>query len=91
MPIYETVFITRQDLGTAQVEQLTKDYSKVLTDMGGKNPENRTMGSTYFCVHHQQIEKRSLHLDRVRLSCSCSHRDGTFDAQQRRRRSLHVH
>lgn len=36
MPIYETVFITRQDLGTAQVEQLTKDYSKILTDMGGK-------------------------------------------------------
>jgi small subunit ribosomal protein S6 len=36
MPIYETVFITRQDLGVAQVEQLTKDYSKVLTDNGGK-------------------------------------------------------
>lgn len=36
MPIYETVFITRQDVGAAQVEQITKDYSKVLTDNGGK-------------------------------------------------------
>lgn len=36
MPIYETVFIIRQDIGAAQVEQMTKDYSKVLTDMGGK-------------------------------------------------------
>ncbi len=36
MPIYETVFITRQDIGAAQVEQITKDYSKILTDNGGK-------------------------------------------------------
>lgn len=36
MPIYETVFITRQDVGAAQVEQITKDYSKILTDNGGK-------------------------------------------------------
>ena len=36
MPFYETVFIARQDLGTAQVEELTKQFSEILTKAGGK-------------------------------------------------------
>lgn len=36
MPIYETVFIARQDLTEAQVKDLTDKFSKILTDNGGK-------------------------------------------------------
>lgn len=36
MPIYETVFIARQDLTEAQVKDLTDKFSKIITDMGGK-------------------------------------------------------
>lgn len=36
MPFYETVFIARQDMSDAQVKALTDDYSKILTDAGGK-------------------------------------------------------
>ncbi len=36
MALYEHVFISRQDLSTTQTEDLVNQYSKVLTDNGGK-------------------------------------------------------
>lgn len=36
MPIYETVFIARQDLSDAQVKNLTEAASKIITDRKGK-------------------------------------------------------
>lgn len=36
MPLYETVFIARQDLTTGQNEDLTKQMSQLITDNGGK-------------------------------------------------------
>jgi small subunit ribosomal protein S6 len=36
MPLYEHVFMTRQDVSTAQVETLTKEYSGVIEEGGGK-------------------------------------------------------
>ncbi|WP_372919496.1 30S ribosomal protein S6 [Sandarakinorhabdus sp.] len=36
MPFYEHVFLTRQDLTTAQVETLTEGFTKVLTDGSGQ-------------------------------------------------------
>ena len=36
MPLYETVFMTRQDVGAAQVEELTKMFSDIITKDGGK-------------------------------------------------------
>ena len=36
MPYYETVFIARQDLGEAQIQDLTKSYEKIITEAGGK-------------------------------------------------------
>ncbi len=36
MPIYETVFITRQDLTENQVKDLTDRFCKVITDQSGK-------------------------------------------------------
>jgi len=36
MPIYETVFMARQELSVAQVEKLTEATVKIATDMGAK-------------------------------------------------------
>ena len=36
MAFYEHVFIARPDITTAQVDALVKDFSKIVTDGGGK-------------------------------------------------------
>jgi len=36
MPIYETVFMSRQDLTEGQVKDLTDKYAEVIKDQGGK-------------------------------------------------------
>lgn len=36
MPFYETMFIARQDMAPAQVEELANAFAKILTDNGGK-------------------------------------------------------
>ena len=36
MPLYEHVFITRQDVSNQQVETLTSDFSKIIEEGGGK-------------------------------------------------------
>jgi small subunit ribosomal protein S6 len=35
MPLYETIFITRQEVSTQDVEKLTVNFTKTLTDNGG--------------------------------------------------------
>lgn len=44
MPIYETVFMTRQDVGAQQVEELTKEFSNILTKDGGKIAKTEQWG-----------------------------------------------
>jgi len=36
MPLYEHVFLARQDASSAQVEQLTKEFTDILEEGGGK-------------------------------------------------------
>lgn len=44
MPLYETVFITRQDLGANQVEELTKQFCDIITQNGGKVAKTEQWG-----------------------------------------------
>ena len=44
MPLYEHVFISRQDLSNAQAESLIEHFSTVLADNGGKVVENEYWG-----------------------------------------------
>lgn len=44
MPYYETVFIARQDLTEAQVKDLTKKYTKIIEDQGGKIHKTENWG-----------------------------------------------
>src|SRR6516164_8766357 len=36
MPLYEHVFLARQDISQAQVEALTKEYGEVISEGGGR-------------------------------------------------------
>ena len=36
MRLYESVFIARQDVSTTQVENLTKDFTAIIENGGGK-------------------------------------------------------
>lgn len=44
MPYYETVLIARQELSQGQVDDLTKDLSKIITDNGGKVTKTENWG-----------------------------------------------
>lgn len=44
MSIYETVFIVRQDVSAAQVEAMTKTFSAVVKDFGGKVEKTESWG-----------------------------------------------
>jgi small subunit ribosomal protein S6 len=44
MPLYEHVFLARQDLAQAQVDSLAENATKILTDNGGKVVKTETWG-----------------------------------------------
>lgn len=44
MPLYECVFIARQDISTAQAETLADDMAKIITDNGGSVPKRESWG-----------------------------------------------
>ena len=44
MPVYETVFMTRQDLTEGQVKDITDKYTKVITEQGGKTLKTEQWG-----------------------------------------------
>ena len=44
MPLYEHVYLARQDLGAQQVDELTNQYKAVLEQMGGKVAKDEYWG-----------------------------------------------
>lgn len=44
MAYYENVFIARQDIASAQVESLTEEFEKLITDQGGKVSKKENWG-----------------------------------------------
>jgi len=44
MPLYEHVFLARQDISTQQVETLMKEYQGVIEELGGKVPKSEYWG-----------------------------------------------
>ena len=44
MPLYEHVFLARQDISTAHVEALTKEFSDIITEGGGKITKSEYWG-----------------------------------------------
>ena len=44
MPYYENVFIARQDISSQQVELMTEEFSKLVSDNGGEVPKTEYWG-----------------------------------------------
>lgn len=44
MPLYEHVFLVRQDVSAQQVEALTKEFSDIITEAGGKVAKSEYWG-----------------------------------------------
>ncbi len=44
MPLYENVFIARQDATTAQVEALTETFANIIAETGGKGTKKEYWG-----------------------------------------------
>ena len=44
MPLYEHVFLARQDLAQAQVDAMAENATKIITDNGGKVVKTETWG-----------------------------------------------
>ena len=44
MPLYETVFIARQDISAKQVEDLASNFSKIVNDNGGETKRTESWG-----------------------------------------------
>lgn len=57
MPIYETVFITRQDLNPQQVEKLTNDFTDILKKEGGKVLKTEQWGLRTFAYKINKAKK----------------------------------
>lgn len=57
MPLYETVFIARQELSTAQVDSLTETFCKILTDAKGKVSKTENWGMRTFAYKIEKSRK----------------------------------
>ena len=44
MPLYEHVYLARQDVSAQQVEDLTKQFTSVIEGLGGKVTKNEYWG-----------------------------------------------
>ena len=44
MSFYESVFIARQDISTAQVDSLTETFENIIKDLGGSVPKKEQWG-----------------------------------------------
>ena len=44
MPYYENVFIARQDISSQQVDLMTEEFSKLVSDNGGEVPKTEYWG-----------------------------------------------
>ena len=44
MSLYESVFIARQDISTAQVDSLTETFENIIKDLGGSVPKKEQWG-----------------------------------------------
>lgn len=59
MPLYEHVYLARQDISTQQVEALTKEYTQIIQDGGGKVAKSEYWGLK--TLNHKIKKNRKAH------------------------------
>ena len=88
MPLYEHVFISRQDLSNTQAEGLIEHFTTVLSDNGGKVVEHEYWGVKTMAYKINKNRKGPLCLPAHRRTVGCRSGNGTPDAFARR---CHAH
>lgn len=68
MPQYEHVFLARQDISTQQVETLTKEFSQVIEEGGGKIAKNEYWGLK--SLAHKIKKNRKAHYSLLNIDAS---------------------
>ena len=65
MPLYEHVFLARQDLAQAQVDALAENATKIITDNGGSVVKTETWGLK--SLAYKIAKNRKAHFTMLRL------------------------
>ena len=91
MPLYEHVFLARQDLAQAQVDALAETATKIIEDNGGKVVKTETWGLrnlAYRIAKNRKAHYVALDFD---APAAGRRRARAPDPDQRRRDPLHDH
>ena len=91
MPLYEHVFLARQDLAQAQVDALAETATKIIEDNGGKVVKTETWGLRNLAYRIAEEPQGALCRARLRGAGRRRRRAGAPDPDQRRRHPLHDH
>ncbi|OHC73523.1 MAG: 30S ribosomal protein S6 [Rhodospirillales bacterium RIFCSPLOWO2_12_FULL_58_28] len=73
MAYYETVFIARQDISTAQVDALSDAFSKIIRDGGGKITKKEDWGLRSFAFRIKKSRKGYYVLLGIDAPCAAVH------------------
>ena len=91
MPLYEHVFLARQDISQAQVEALTKEYSDVITEGGGKVGKTEYWGLKTVAFKIKKNRKAHYSLMNLEAPAGRDRRDGAPHGPLAGRHPLHHH
>lgn len=81
MALYESVFITRQDVSQAQVDGFTETFEKIITDQGGTVPKKESWGLRALAYKIKKNRKGYYVLMNI---------DGPSDAIREMERQMHL-
>ena len=89
MPLYEHVFLARQDISQAQVEALTKEYTDVIERGRRQGRQDRVLGPQDRRLQDQEEPQGALLADEHRGAAGGDRRDGAAHGPLARRHPLH--
>ena len=91
MPLYEHVYLARQDLSAQQVEELTAQLSGVIGAAGRQGHQERILGPEVPHLPHAQEPQGAHDAAQRRCAAGGAQRDRAPGAPQRRRAALSHH
>ena len=88
MPLYEHVFLARQDASTQQVEELTTQMTGIVEQLGGKVTKTENWGVRSLTYRMNKNRKAHFVLLNIDAPVGRGRRDRAAGAHQRRRDPL---
>ncbi len=88
MPLYEHVFLARQDASTQQVEELTTQMTGIVEQLGGKVVKMENWGVRSLTYRMNKNRKAHFVLMNIDAPSAAVSRDRAAGADQRRRDPL---